>query len=154
MYNSILPCRCIMHSVCICYYLRVCCNFHNVPCLYFLLVWLSDTGDYCWPYLLSVEASRFHIVITRFANPLILSFCFSFSFVFWIGDLNYRLSDIDHNKALSLIEKQEYHKLMNYDQVCITGWWTMIRSVSQADELWSGQWHKLINYDQVSVTSW
>ena len=44
-------------------------------------------------------------------------FGFVCSIVFWIGDLNYRLSGIDVAECKALIAKKEYQKLMNYDQV-------------------------------------
>ena len=37
--------------------------------------------------------------------------------VFWIGDLNYRISDIDIESVKKLIEKKDYRKLQEYDQV-------------------------------------
>lgn len=39
------------------------------------------------------------------------------SMIFWIGDLNYRLSDIDIESVKSLITKKEYDKLFRHDQV-------------------------------------
>ena len=41
------------------------------------------------------------------------------SIVFWIGDLNYRLSDIDNDTCKKHISANKLHELMAYDQVCI-----------------------------------
>ena len=42
---------------------------------------------------------------------------FILSIVFWLGDLNYRLSEIENESVKQLITKREFSKLMKYDQV-------------------------------------
>ena len=37
--------------------------------------------------------------------------------VFWLGDLNYRLSDIENDRAKLMIKNRQLTDLMNYDQV-------------------------------------
>lgn len=45
-------------------------------------------------------------------------FCAShISVVFWIGDLNYRISDLDVKDVKELISKKDFETLHNYDQV-------------------------------------
>lgn len=45
-------------------------------------------------------------------------FCAShFSVVFWIGDLNYRISELDVKDVKELISKKDFETLHNYDQV-------------------------------------
>lgn len=45
-------------------------------------------------------------------------FCASHtSVVFWIGDLNYRISNIDVKDVKELISKKDFETLHNYDQV-------------------------------------
>ena len=39
------------------------------------------------------------------------------SIVFWLGDLNYRLSEIENESVKQLVTKREFSKLMKYDQV-------------------------------------
>ena len=39
------------------------------------------------------------------------------SVVFWIGDLNYRLSDIEGETAKRLIQRGQIDKLLEHDQV-------------------------------------
>ncbi|KAK2142063.1 hypothetical protein LSH36_1001g00016 [Paralvinella palmiformis] len=38
--------------------------------------------------------------------------------VFWLGDLNYRLSDIENDRAKLMIKNRQLTDLMNYDQLC------------------------------------
>ena len=40
-----------------------------------------------------------------------------FSIVFWIGDLNYRVSDIPRDTVVDLIAKNQFKKLLDKDQV-------------------------------------
>ncbi|XP_064617717.1 inositol polyphosphate 5-phosphatase OCRL-like isoform X2 [Liolophura sinensis] len=49
-----------------------------------------------------------------FVPPLTIS---EHDVIFWIGDLNYRLSDIDIDSVKSLISKKEYDKLFRHDQL-------------------------------------
>ena len=45
-------------------------------------------------------------------------YCVIFSSqVFWIGDLNYRLSDIDNEKVKKQIQMENLQPLMDHDQV-------------------------------------
>lgn len=45
-------------------------------------------------------------------------FCAShISVVFWIGDLNYRISDLDVKDVKELISKKDFETLHSYDQV-------------------------------------
>ncbi|KAJ8315690.1 hypothetical protein KUTeg_007840 [Tegillarca granosa] len=37
--------------------------------------------------------------------------------VFWIGDLNYRIADLDIDKVKAMIDKENFHDLIQYDQV-------------------------------------
>lgn len=39
------------------------------------------------------------------------------SVVLWLGDLNYRISDLDVNNVKELILKKDFETLHNYDQV-------------------------------------
>ena len=39
------------------------------------------------------------------------------SIVFWLGDLNYRLSEIENEAVKQLVTKREFSALMKYDQV-------------------------------------
>lgn len=39
------------------------------------------------------------------------------SVVFWIGDLNYRISNLDVKDVKELISKEDFEALHNYDQV-------------------------------------
>ena len=39
------------------------------------------------------------------------------SFVFWIGDLNYRLGNLEYDRCIQLVKDKQYDQLMNYDQV-------------------------------------
>lgn len=48
-------------------------------------------------------------------NPLNIS---DHDIVFWLGDLNYRISDIDSDECKRMIVKRELQELMNYDQLC------------------------------------
>lgn len=48
------------------------------------------------------------------------------SVVFWIGDLNYRISDLDVKDVKEFISKRDFETLHNYDQV-----------ISQMDSLFS-----------------
>lgn len=41
------------------------------------------------------------------------------SVVLWIGDLNYRISDLDVDKVKDLITKNDFETLHSYDQVII-----------------------------------
>lgn len=44
--------------------------------------------------------------------------CVSFtSVILWIGDLNYRISDLDVDNVKELISKKDFETLHNYDQV-------------------------------------
>lgn len=44
--------------------------------------------------------------------------CASFtSVILWIGDLNYRISDLDVDNVKELITKNDFETLHNYDQV-------------------------------------
>lgn len=53
-----------------------------------------------------------------------LSPCFFFAFfssvILWIGDLNYRISDLDVDNVKELISKKDFETLYNYDQVIST----------------------------------
>lgn len=42
------------------------------------------------------------------------------SVVLWIGDLNYRISDLDVDRVKELISKNDFDTLHNYDQVVST----------------------------------
>lgn len=42
------------------------------------------------------------------------------SVILWIGDLNYRISDLDVDNVKELISKNEFETLHNYDQVILT----------------------------------
>lgn len=37
--------------------------------------------------------------------------------IFWLGDLNYRLDELDPESVKALIEKEKYEKLYTFDQV-------------------------------------
>lgn len=39
------------------------------------------------------------------------------SIILWIGDLNYRISELDVDNVKELISKKDFEKLLNYDQV-------------------------------------
>ena len=39
------------------------------------------------------------------------------SIVFWLGDLNYRLREIENEAVKQLVTKKEFSKLMKCDQV-------------------------------------
>lgn len=55
------------------------------------------------------------------ANSYPLSNCASFtSVILWIGDLNYRISDLDVDNVKELISKKDFEALHNYDQVIST----------------------------------
>ena len=41
----------------------------------------------------------------------------SFRVVFWLGDLNYRLCDIDNDNVKKLIARKQLEKIMQYDQL-------------------------------------
>lgn len=41
----------------------------------------------------------------------------SFSVVLWLGDLNYRISDLDVDHVKDLIAKKDFETLYNHDQV-------------------------------------
>lgn len=41
----------------------------------------------------------------------------SFSVVLWLGDLNYRISDLDVEHVKDLIAKKDFESLYNHDQV-------------------------------------
>lgn len=42
---------------------------------------------------------------------------FSFSVVLWLGDLNYRLEDLDVAKVKQLVDEKAFLELCQYDQV-------------------------------------
>lgn len=42
------------------------------------------------------------------------------SVILWIGDLNYRISDLDVDNVKELISKNKFETLHNYDQVIST----------------------------------
>lgn len=41
----------------------------------------------------------------------------AYSVVLWLGDLNYRLSDLDVDNVKDLIAKKDFETLHSYDQV-------------------------------------
>lgn len=41
------------------------------------------------------------------------------SIVFWLGDLNYRICDIESEECKRMIQIGKLEELMNYDQVCL-----------------------------------
>lgn len=41
------------------------------------------------------------------------------SVLFWIGDLNYRIMDLEIGKVKSLIERKQFKDLHSYDQVSL-----------------------------------
>lgn len=45
------------------------------------------------------------------------AFCFFASIILWIGDLNYRISELDVDNVKELINKKDFETLQNYDQV-------------------------------------
>lgn len=42
-----------------------------------------------------------------------------FSIILWIGDLNYRISELDVDNVKELINKKDFETLQNYDQVIL-----------------------------------
>ena len=48
---------------------------------------------------------------------LIKLFYSIFRIIFWLGDLNYRISDVDIVEVKKLIENKMYNKLIQFDQV-------------------------------------
>lgn len=47
--------------------------------------------------------------------------CASFiSVVLWVGDLNYRITDLDVDNVKDLISKKDFETLHSYDQVILT----------------------------------
>lgn len=42
---------------------------------------------------------------------------FSFSVILWLGDLNYRLEELDVAKVKQLVEEKAFPELCQYDQV-------------------------------------
>ncbi|PAA53750.1 hypothetical protein BOX15_Mlig000614g2 [Macrostomum lignano] len=41
-------------------------------------------------------------------------------FVFWIGDLNFRINDLDHDLVLRKVEQKSYAELMKHDQLMVS----------------------------------
>lgn len=62
------------------------------------------------------EIRRLYITATRMTFSLV-SVCLYFSQVYWIGDLNYRLSDVENDMVKNLISTDSMQVLMDYDQV-------------------------------------
>ena len=51
-----------------------------------------------------------------------------YSYVFWAGDLNFRLNDVSRSKTLELLQEKDYKSLVKSDQVSlrnITLWRTV-----------------------------
>lgn len=46
-----------------------------------------------------------------------LNFCFC-SQVYWLGDLNYRITDLDPRLVKDYIDQGNYLPLLEYDQLC------------------------------------
>lgn len=46
-----------------------------------------------------------------------LNFFLFFSQIYWLGDLNYRITDMDVNLVKSYIEKENYKAIIEYDQL-------------------------------------
>lgn len=49
-----------------------------------------------------------------------LFFYFFCSYVLWMGDLNFRIDELQREDVLTRIEKKEYDYLLQYDQVSIS----------------------------------
>lgn len=47
--------------------------------------------------------------------------------VLWIGDLNYRISDLDVDGVKELISKKDFETLHSYDQVMMTIFYFLIQ---------------------------
>lgn len=45
---------------------------------------------------------------------------FSFSVILWLGDLNYRLEDLDVAKVKQLVDEKAFLELCQYDQVLMS----------------------------------
>lgn len=45
---------------------------------------------------------------------------FSFSVILWLGDLNYRLEELDVAKVKQLVEEKAFPELCQYDQVLVS----------------------------------
>lgn len=47
-----------------------------------------------------------------------VNFCFTCSYVFWMGDLNFRIDDMDVREIIKDVEDGNFSKLLERDQVC------------------------------------
>lgn len=68
-------------------------------------------------YLISnCDKCLIHIHVISMSLPLFVS-ASSTSVILWIGDLNYRISDLDVDNVKELISKKDFETLHSYDQV-------------------------------------
>uniref|UniRef100_A0A2K6SLG0 phosphoinositide 5-phosphatase n=1 Tax=Saimiri boliviensis boliviensis TaxID=39432 RepID=A0A2K6SLG0_SAIBB len=74
--------------------------------------------------------------------------------ILWLGDLNYRIENMDVEKVKKLIEEKDFQTLYEYDQVQMATWWTLhfsekCRAPAWCDRiLWKGK-----NITQLSYQS-
>lgn len=45
--------------------------------------------------------------------------CDIFSYVFWLGDMNFRINDIPRTDVIAKVDDGTYNELLEHDQVCI-----------------------------------
>jgi len=80
-------------------------------------------------------------------NPIYLSYYFLFlsvslcapliSVILWIGDLNYRIGDLDVDSVKELISKKDFETLHNYDQVILISLFFSFFLIAQTNHLCS-----------------
>lgn len=59
------------------------------------------------------------LVVLHVSLNLVVLFLPVVSVVLWIGDLNYRISDLDVDDVKELISKKEFETLHTFDQVIV-----------------------------------
>ena len=67
--------------------------------------------------LRAIIGTTYKLTYSQINENRIINVTFLCSVVFWIGDLNYRLSDIEGETAKRLIQRGQIDKLLEHDQV-------------------------------------
>lgn len=66
---------------------------------------------------------------------------FSFSIILWMGDLNYRVEELDVEKVKQLVEEKAFQELCQYDQVPLPYLLARGRLETACRFSSSGNWH-------------
>lgn len=74
----------------------------------------------CCPWLAAPWGSFRPLHILVCVLPCTFWCMFSFSVILWLGDLNYRLEELDVAKVKQLVEEKAFVELCQYDQVLIS----------------------------------